>query len=1284
MYLLLITLAHAAPCDDALYWSHSPVPDQWYDDENCYVEHPGGGPPFIWANQFYTEVEYTGCPLGWYDGANCYVQGDRPGSFVWDNAFYTAPWASGGVQCPVGSWFDGGNCYWFHADPSTTAFIYAGGWYTSGGPECVDGIYDSVHCYHGGPPAGTTAFIAGGAFYYTYDEVENTDALRHGTRVCGDGYDAYNLDGCINRWAPLRPSIERGVSTAEVDYHGSVYTAGPRTVEVPGWVAECAGYAGTTSMGLGPALPVDDTTRAWPDGANRAGDVTQLPYSRTSNDGRIALYDSRAFTIFRPDRVGYDDEAPAGGTWGWVPSLDNAVLGMAGSSAVYHSTICDASGGNIQPGTDLSENRNPRTCTWTEPGHGPRTGDCYDLTLLYAPEGYSAPDKRWWLGSIDVTVFVSNPKTASASTTTLPRMAGASFTTSPLSGSTPGLAGLRRELRVFWLDVDADGVHDLGEIWNGCDGTCGSATLPAGPDRSGVTHNQLDVFELTTAADGRLLILNAMDGLYYSYSHGTPCQANGFVRWLPLSHMPFDPAVAHLELARSGAATGGFRDVNGTVLPDKHRFVGAYPWVDRQARNLFYARTNASRDGWVGRNGYPGRSPNEQNDMDEIAGKGVVVVGAWTQGKMVHMDNLLNATDWGGVRSCEALPWHSTLHGRTTGLLRAFDVDLYRDGGPLRVRPGASSTIGGPENQFNHLDGLSPTLPADVVWRMSSNNGHTAELSFDDYLRNDAFVVAHMNASQRCEHRNGQPDIIPWDGFKPLGWSGDDFAFGENPRVQNASTASTAYDPTAVTGPTSLRLRGGARIEPVAMGGVLGKGVYLDGRNDFIDMGYQNTHRTDWSYSIWLDMRTMRHGDLATVFHWADGSWVAMSETTLRARHATGGIRDLNLSSRGLESGRWVHLSIDSYVTGGERILDVYLDGDPRPVGTLRWPATCTGTCSALGNGFSMDYSGLSGWSWFVVGSYGGGGVPRTFRGWVDELRIFALKDRGAAYREELRCNQALGTLRRDARFVVSTDGGHAEVASASAVAGPGWTSDDPIRVDPTALASNDESWSASVASYDPFGLFGLLGLFDDAALDRSETAEAAPVDVSHDQPAADAFTADHATADAGSTEARRGGELSFYGRTWCEQVQLESHDTPLELGRQRDFGVCIDAVHRNSHSGTSDCARDDMLGLVGRIPHVGTPRADQSSNAFCLSCHNPSHPIDGLRLTALTATGTPRECDGRRQPMDWVGVGGGATTSPMTPGTSMSCNPATGWGANAAWSWLADPWLDVGGKVVP
>jgi hypothetical protein len=218
----------------------------------------------------------------------------------------------------------------------------------------------------------------------------------------------------------------------------------------------------------------------------------------------------------------------------------------------------------------------------------------------------------------------------------------------------------------------------------------------------------------------------------------------------------------------------------------------------------------------------------------------------------------------------------------------------------------------------------------------------------------------------------------------------------------------------------------------------------------------------------------------------------------------------------------------------------------------------------------------------------------------------------------------------------------------------------------------------AEEASYDLFGLLKWFGLVDDSGAAENK-------EVSYQEPSdallTEAEPASEPTAEGGTASR---GALSLYGRAWCEQVQLESHDTPLELGPQRDLGVCIDAVHRNPHSGTSDCARDDMLGLAGRVPHVGVPRADQSSNLFCLTCHNASHPIEGLRLTALTGTGTPRECDGRRQPMDWPGVAGGATTFPMMPGSSASCDPTAGSGANAAWSWLADPWLDVSGKVVP
>jgi len=470
---------------------------------------------------------------------------------------------------------------------------------------------------------------------------------------------------------------------------------------------------------------------------------------------------------------------------------------------------------------------------------------------------------------------------------------------------------------------------------------------------------------------------------------------------------------------------------------------------------------------------------------------------------------------------------------------------------------------------------------------MSSNNGHTAEMAFDDYLRNDALVVAHMNAAQKrvLRSEDGAPDYIPWDGFEPTP-SCKSYTWTDTPRLQNASTASTAYDAGAVVPPADLSLRGGARVEPVALGGVLGKGVYLDGRNDFIDMGYPNTGRTDWSYNLWVDLRTITWGELRTVFHWADGSWLAMSEEKLRAyNNPEGSWKEVDIGRFGVESGRFVHLSVDSYVEGADRVLEVFLNGDPTPAGTMRWPLS--GPSDATHSGFAMDYEGIEGWSWFAVGSYGGNGVPPTLRGWVDELRIYALHDREADYRKELRCNLALGSIRQDDLSVFE----------------------------------------------DPFGR-------DDVSLPEP--------------------------------------------KAWCEQLDLSSHDTPTELGPQHDLTACADEAHHNPDHGAAECLRHDLLGLTGLEPLAGAPRADQSTNAFCLSCHVAGHPIDGLDSSALVYNGVARECDGRRQPMDHVGVMGGATVAPMLALPSASCDPTTGLGYYATMSWLADPWLDVMGKITP
>ena len=162
-------------------------------------------------------------------------------------------------------------------------------------------------------------------------------------------------------------------------------------------------------------------------------------------------------------------------------------------------------------------------------------------------------------------------------------------------------------------------------------------------------------------------------------------------------------------------------------------------------------------------------------------------------------------------------------------------------------------------------------------------------------------------------------------------------------------------------------------------------------------------------------------------------------------------------------------------------------------------------------------------------------------------------------------------------------------------------------------------------------------------------------------------------------------GTLVSDGRDrYCEQLQLESHATMLELGPQADMAAdCIGSIHRNPVLTAMSCLRKDQHGLVGMAAHAGSARPDLQSNDFCISCHRSGHPIAGLGLSALAAdpSGLPRECDGRRQPMDWPAILSGAAPSGVTPAQSSTC-PADATGSTGAWN--ADLYFDIYSKWTP
>ena len=131
-----------------------------YDGVNCYfMTKPSNG--FIDDNKFYTT--YDACSVGTNDSVNCYINsapiGTKP--FVYAGNFYYTPLLGG--YCPFG-WFDSVNC--FVMPKPAGGFISGNNFYTTY-DACLIGTNDSTNCYIASAPAGTSAFTYAGNFYTT-------------------------------------------------------------------------------------------------------------------------------------------------------------------------------------------------------------------------------------------------------------------------------------------------------------------------------------------------------------------------------------------------------------------------------------------------------------------------------------------------------------------------------------------------------------------------------------------------------------------------------------------------------------------------------------------------------------------------------------------------------------------------------------------------------------------------------------------------------------------------------------------------------------------------------------------------------------------------------------------------------------------------------------------------------------------------------------------------------------------------------------------------------------
>ena len=740
-----------------------------------------------------------------------------------------------------------------------------------------------------------------------------------------------------------------------------------------------------------------------------------LPPHRTTADGRIAVKvergsgDTVSFMLFAPEAL--------------TQPLLQGPPGIAMAQSLRSVTPADlgappgASGGM---GALCERDDNPRPCE-------DASMDCYDVTVVRYLEG----GHRQLMGT-PVTISVSNPKTSQAAID----------------------------------DIVAD-TPVFGPV------------LSQGSGR---------ILEPMITRDGRLLVARGISNLtpsregdlfymvYPEEDENGPTEPCDVTRWTAedahkISHAYWDPDMHKPEGPRYGIAAYPLRDAQGGEIPDLDESTNqwlyvTYPWIDRDGDNFFYTSIGAAllyfedvgevaNEEFELRSRYPSACYDGNNcpvhpdcfddlgDPDctviegpllsnngvfiEDAGlhRGAGMAGLWTHGKMVLFDNMLNNVDYGQSGS-NSTHRNVTLYRDGSGTDHHVRVGTGRDNSNSWSDEAARNTtmIDSIENLFNYDPNLRPRSPRDVVWHMSTGKS-TDEVVFDDYLDRSMLIFADMNASQSFSEAPFKA-LAYFDGFEvggpgssPVPRTNKGKGMGGPQRLQNAATS------TDVALVAYGKLKGSTRIEPVALGGVVGKGLWLDGSSGAHFNLPDGSHAADDVHtSLFFDARET--GTLMRrLVTYPDGSYAALhGASTLILVTGQGTANSVDLTGPLHPAGSWNHLAWTATLDGSE--VAISLNGYP-----------LAAVSAGSGEKFFRLVPGD-----VVLGYAGDWSEPGDgaigFRGWVDELRV-----RVEAPNPETICNHARG------RLVQLEPGGgspwhtwagqyatHGEIASAAGLAG--------------------------------------------------------------------------------------------------------------------------------------------------------------------------------------------------------------------------------------------------------
>lgn len=520
-------------------------------------------------------------------------------------------------------------------------------------------------------------------------------------------------------------------------------------------------------------------------------------------------------------------------------------------------------------------------------------------------------------------------------------------------------------------------------------------------------------FEPVICGDGRLLIVrlaaargvhwtdpntqaqrvNTADIVYSYYSGGATADPARWTNMIPVSFAPYDARINR----KFGFAMAPFRDPEGNQIPPGKDIGGSYPWMDRAAKNLFLETIgDRAKFFYDNTKPIPSRYPCFQIPGDvsfapqEDSGgmhQGVSFLGVWSNGKLVMLDNLNNDIDYAMGQS----------DGPQTREIELFDDS--RDPNPSRSRlvmgygratwlmpegeNDNGNIIDSVEARFTYRRHFRSMSLQDVTWPLT-NGKQTDEVSFDDHLDPDAFIIASMAGALTYVDS-------AYDDFRRFeyhdGWQHPSGPFNKPIRLQNAANGRFWNVPP------SGQSHGSSRLEPAATGGIHGKGFWLTGDNGVafavpVQNPPQKVHDAEWFTGVFVDCRHEDDTTERSVVTFPDGTSLRLygRRQVIYADSTGAVVHRITVPAELVPYRGWAHLGLQIR-SGGHRI-DFHLDG----ILYDRWrdPARClfqlpAGTLT-LGKVQSSSTAGV--------------------KGWVDELKVIA-----HTFDMETMCNHAGGTL---------------------------------------------------------------------------------------------------------------------------------------------------------------------------------------------------------------------------------------------------------------------------------